>query len=299
MSLFGFLNCNKPKGMTSRDLVNIVQGQLRGRRCKVGHCGTLDPLAEGVLVVGLGPAVRLVPMVQDQAKHYRGTFQLGAQSPTGDLEFEPTLYPDLPQPTADQLRAAATGLTGLITQVPPAYSAVRVDGRRAYDRVRSGQSVEMPSRTVRIDQLDVLDYEFPIMELDVVCGSGTYMRSLGMDLAQAVGSTAVMTSLTRVGVGPFRLEDSISVEQIRRGPLEDLLMPPALAVVNLPQFSVGPEDDERLGNGQTVQGRPILDGKEVENADLAAAMTERGDLRALVKPKNGLWGPYRVFPEPS
>ena len=137
-NMFGFLNCDKPIGFSSRDLVNIVQGRLRGRKVKLGHCGTLDPLASGVLVVGVGPAARLTPFVHEASKSYQATFRLAAESPTGDMEFEPTLYPDHPIPTAQELASACRSLTGMIEQIPPAYSAIKVDGKRAYVMAREG-----------------------------------------------------------------------------------------------------------------------------------------------------------------
>ena len=292
--------------MTSRDLVNIIQGRLQGRRAKVGHCGTLDPLAEGVLVVGVGPAVKLVPMVQDQPKHYRGTFRLGQSSPTGDLELEPTVFPDLPRPTLDQLQHASRSMHGEIEQIPPAYSAVKIDGRRAYDRVRAGQQVEMPTRRVRIDRLEIVRFDFPDLELDIVCGSGTYIRSLGIDLAAAVGTKAVMTSLRRTGVGTFTWDDSVTVDQIRERPLEDFLRPARQGVNHLPTLVVSDLDSTRLGHGLCVCGEPSRgkafgdsnhDAPYHDNScEIVAALTPSGALRALLKRKNGQWCPYRVFP---
>ena len=187
MTPFGFLCCDKPTGMTSRDAVNIVAGCLRkangGVKVKVGHTGTLDPLAEGVLVMAVGRAVRLVPYVQQQAKFYRATFTLGQSTVSGDMEGEVTYRDDLPMPGEQDLRMAAESLTGTITQIPPAHSAIKIGGKRAYDLVRAGESVDVPSRQVQIHHLRIDGYQPPELDLDIGCGSGTYIRTLGMDLA--------------------------------------------------------------------------------------------------------------------
>jgi tRNA pseudouridine55 synthase len=292
MSLFGFLCCNKPPGMTSRDVVNIIQRRLRregnSKRVKIGHAGTLDPLAEGVLVVAIGPASRLVPFVQQQPKHYRATFLLGQSTDSGDLEGEITHYPDLPPPSREQIDQAAAALVGTIQQTPPAHSAIWVDGQRAYKRVRSGESVQMPSRTVEVCSLDVPRYEFPEVDLDIVCGSGTYIRSIGMDLAIAAGSAAVMSHLIRVAVGPFVIDQAVSVDQLREDNLQSMVLPPTMGVGQLQQINIDDADVERLGLGKSIAGDP----GEAE----VAALTTDGRLRAILRWKDGAWYPSRVFP---
>ncbi|NND97997.1 MAG: tRNA pseudouridine(55) synthase TruB [Pirellulaceae bacterium] len=294
--LFGFLNCDKPPGITSRDVVNVVQRRLRPAKIKVGHCGTLDPLAEGVLVIGVGAAVRLVPYVQQQPKQYRGKFRLGASSETGDLEKGFTEHPDLPTPSLDQLQSARQSLIGLIQQVPPAYSAIWVDGQRAYERVRRGEDVEMPSRQVMIHDLQIVSMNYPEFELDIVCGSGTYIRTLGIDLARAVGSTAVMTHLKRTGVGDFSIESAVTIDQLRDAPLEPLLFPPIRAVSHLPRLVVDEDGSQRLANGLCVEGTPSGDVNEQSDV---AAVNEVGELRAILRRKSRGWCPYRVFPLPT
>lgn len=292
MTWFGFLCCNKPSGMTSRDVVNVVQRRLRHelnrRDIKVGHAGTLDPLAEGVLVLGVGPASRLVPYVQQQPKHYRATFRFGESTVSGDLEGEITCHPDLPQPSRQRIDSAIEGLIGSIQQTPPAHSAIWVDGQRAYKRIRAGESFEMPSRTVEVHSLEVLKYEFPEIDLDIVCGSGTYIRSLGIDLAVAVGSAAVMSQLTRMGVGPFVIEDAKTIDQLRDDDLEPMIVSATMGIGHLPQILIDANDSERLGHGKNIDADPS--GRE------AAAITADGQLRAIVRWKQDAWYPYRVFP---
>lgn len=289
--------------MTSRDVVNIVQRRLR--KVKVGHAGTLDPLAEGVLVLGVGPAVRLVPYVQQYSKHYLATFRLGASSVSGDLEGEVTEYPDLPIPSREQLEAAAAGLVGRIQQTPPAHSAIWVDGRRAHKRIRSGEQFEMPKRTVEVHSLRVLRYEFPEVDLDVVCGSGTYVRTLGLDLAVAGGSTSVMSHLRRCGIGPFVDEEAVSVEQLRHQDIESMLLPPTLGVSQMAKLVIDEIDSERLGHGLCIAGEPHVNSTETScdgvwpDGSEAVAIDRSDNLRAIVRRKGGRWCPFRVFPLPG
>jgi tRNA pseudouridine55 synthase len=299
MTLFGFLNCDKPSGMTSRDVVNVVQRRLR--KIKVGHAGTLDPIAVGVLVLGVGPAVRLVPYVQQYQKHYRGTFRLGVCSDSGDTESELREPPDLHVPSLDELQAATGQLVGRIEQTPPAYSAIHIDGKRAYQRIRQGEVFEMPKRLVDIHSLTVLDYEYPKLELDVVCGSGTYIRTIGMDLANAVGSVAVMTSLRRSAIGPFVMKTSLSIEQLRKDDLQTLLSPPELAIEHLPRIVIDQEQSRRLGHGLEIDG-DVIDATGIpvqapcDDGFEAAALMPSQQLRAIVRRKRSAWYPYRVFP---
>lgn len=280
--------------MTSRDVVNVVQRRIRP--IKVGHAGTLDPLAEGVLVLGVGPAVRLVPYVQQLAKHYRATFLLGQSSVSGDLEGEVLQHPDPPVPSLDQLQHAAAQLIGNIEQIPPAHSAIWVDGKRAYKRIRAGEQIEMPSRTVRVDSLEILHYDFPKLELDIVCGSGTYIRTLGIDLAKLAGSASVMAYLQRTGVGDFRIDDAITIDQLRDDPLQPLLVPAERGVPHLPRLVIDAEQSVRLGHGLCIDGEPM--GNPAATEIVEAAAVDRDDrLRAIVRRKRGHWCPYRVFPD--
>ena len=283
--------------MTSRDVVNVVQRRLRSvaetKKVKVGHCGTLDPLAEGVLVLGLGPAVRLVPYVQQQSKRYVGRFRLGQSSPTGDLEMAVTHHEGLAVPTLCDLEQQAAKMIGDITQTPPAYSAVWVNGERAYKRVRSGEAVQMPSRTVTVESLSIRSYEFPELELDIVCGSGTYIRTLGMDLATAAGSCAVMSFLQRVSVGLFDISSAVTMDQLRDCDWCDLVQPANLAVEHLQSLRIDEEMSRRIGNGLCID-----DASDVISPTTSeiAALSEDGRLRALMRRKQGLWCPFRVFP---
>ena len=284
--------------MTSRDVVNVVQRRYRG--VKVGHAGTLDPLANGVLVLGVGPAVRLVPYVQQTSKRYHASFRLGAWSPSGDTEEEITEAQDRPVPTLCQLQDAAARLTGDIDQTPPAYSAIWIAGQRAYDRVRRGEQFEVPSRRVRVDSFVLTRYAYPEVEAEISCGSGTYIRSLGIDLARQCGTVALMTGLRRVAVGPFSIDSALPIEVLRDEPIEPLLRPAVHGVMHLPQIKLDTDDVQRLEFGQPLaepdhpaSGSPTshpTPGIE------AAVLDQFGRLRGIVKRDRDRWRPYRVFP---
>jgi tRNA pseudouridine55 synthase len=179
-------------------------------------------------------------------------------------------------------------LLGTIQQTPPAHSAIWVDGKRAYKRIRAGESFEMPSRTVEVHSLEVLRYDFPELDLDIVCGSGTYIRSIGIDLAVAAGSVAVMSHLIRLGVGPFVIADAMTIDQLREEDLESKLLPPTMSIGHLHQIVIDDVDCKRLGHGKNIEA-------EANGAE-AAAITADGQLRAIVRWKEDAWHPYRVFP---
>ncbi len=192
--LVGFLNINKPRGVTSRWVVDQVKRLVKP--AKSGHAGTLDPLATGVLVVGVGQATRLVDYVQQMRKCYRAEFLLGRTSPTEDVEGEITELSNAAVPTRLQIAAAVGQFIGDIMQRPPAFSALKVAGKRAYALARRGQEVELTPRLVTIHRLRVMEYEYPRLVIDTECSSGTYIRSLGRDVAEALGTGAVMSART-------------------------------------------------------------------------------------------------------
>ncbi len=320
ISLFGLLVIDKPAGITSRDAVNVVQRIVRKRfpkpmsPPKVGHAGTLDPLATGVLVIGVGAGVRLVPYLQQQSKRYEATFRLGQSSASGDLETPVSQQADAIEPGLCDLRLAASRLIGRIEQVPPAHSAIKVAGRKAYKSAHRGIAVEMPTRTVEVTSLELVEYRYPDLHLEIVCGSGTYIRTLGMDLARKAGTTAVMTSLRRVAIGSFSLARSISIDKLATEPLEDFLLPLGGAVEHLSRLSLGDDCIERLTHGICLEsglhGPPcdrVASGgrsaeQDLEHQDIpreVAAFDSSGRLRAILRLRDTLWCPYRVFPAGS
>ena len=288
-TLFGLLNLDKPAAITSRDVVNRLQ-RLTGR-LKIGHAGTLDPLARGVLVVCVGPATRLVEYVQRMPKRYRGTFLLGKTSDTEDVDGLVREVPDAPQPSRQQVEAALPSFVGRIEQVPPAFSAVKLQGRRAYQLARAGHTLVLAPRQVEVYALTLLDYSYPELTLEIACGSGTYVRALGRDLAAALGTGAVMAALTRTAIGHFRLEDAVDVGSLSRETLGRHLLPAAVAVAGLPQVHVTAEQCARLAHGLPVDNQWNVRGPEI------AALDSTGRLCALLVPgRKDQLRPARNFP---
>lgn len=289
--MFGVLNICKPAGITSRDVVNRVQRIIRP--AKVGHAGTLDPLATGVLVVCVGPATRLVEYVQGMPKRYVGSFLLGRTSDTEDVEGEVTELSGVPQPSRDQIESLLPQFVGEIMQRPPAFSALKVKGRRAYQLARQGAEVKLEARPVTVYDLALLDYQYPEMTLEVTCGGGTYVRSLGRDIGQALGSGAVMATLKRTRIGPFDIHDAWPPEQLTREQVAQRLLPAIQAVDQLPKVALS---DQQIADIR--QGR-VIGGTMEPGAATAAGINTNGQLVALLAsgPSEGSLRAFRVFVE--
>ncbi|MEM9354100.1 MAG: tRNA pseudouridine(55) synthase TruB [Planctomycetota bacterium] len=290
--MFGILNLYKPSGCTSRDVVNRVQRLVRP--VKVGHAGTLDPLATGVLVVCLGPATRLVEHVQRMEKRYRATFLLGRTSQTEDVEGEVTLLEGAAEPTLGEIEAMLPQFVGQIQQRPPAFSAVKLQGKRAYKLARKGQEVEVRPRTVQIFQLSVESYAYPELVLGVRCGSGTYVRSLGRDIAEALGTGAVMSALERTAIGVYRAEDALHRDEVNAETLRTRLLPSQSALPEMPHLQLTEAEVVELQNGRFVDlpvNTPTGEHAAIGPAGVLTALAvHRGD---------GVLRPVRVFPQPD
>ena len=279
--MFGILNLRKPSGPTSRDCVNSIQRLVRPE--KVGHAGTLDPLASGVLLILVGQAVRLTDAVHTLPKQYIGTFQLGVTSESTDCETTVTPIESAPILDRDAIVGQLPSFLGTIAQSPPKYSAVWIDGTRAHELARSGKEFEMPSRQVLIESLEVTSFQYPYFELKMTCGTGTYVRSLGRDIARKLGSDAVMTKLVRTAIGPFRLEDSCEPESLAsRESIEASLAPARKGVDHWPQAFPSDESILHLEQGKQVNESELNMSQEVAS-DFAAVMDAAGRLRALIK----------------
>jgi tRNA pseudouridine55 synthase len=289
MKRVGLLNLHKPPGVTSRHVVDQVERLVRP--AKAGHAGTLDPLAEGVLVVCVGAATRLIDYVQRMPKRYVGTFLLGRTSPTEDIEGEVTLLDDPPQPTLEQIERAAARFLGEIQQRPPAFSALKVSGQRAYDLARAGREVTLAPRPVMIHALHVRQYAYPVLVLEIECGSGTYVRSLGRDLAESLGTSAVMSALVRMAIGGFTLECACKPDELSRDNLEGHMLPMAQGVTQLPSLMVNSDEARRLAHGLAIERAEAQAGGEW------AAFDSDGVLLAILTPRGmGQLGPMRNFP---
>ncbi len=253
----GLLVVDKPAGITSRDAVDRAQRWFpRGTR--LGHTGTLDPLATGVLVLCVGAATRLTEYVQDMPKTYRAGVLLGARSDTDDADGSVTRLETATPPEAGAVRAAVETFVGEIEQVPPAYSAAKVTGRRAYDLARRGEDVALRARHVRVHGIDVLTYAWPRLELEVRCGKGTYVRSLARDLGERLGCGGLIETLRRARVGPFTAADALPLDAEPAAALR-ALKPLAAAVAELPRVDVSEGEAARLRFGQQARSdRPAV-----------------------------------------
>jgi tRNA pseudouridine55 synthase len=285
--LFGLLNIDKPAGVSSRNIVNDVQRLIRPVR--IGHAGTLDPLATGVLILCLGRATRLVPYLQQQPKEYLATFLLGRRSETDDVEREVVELPDPPLPTIQEIEAALPQFIGDILQRPPAFSAIKVGGRRAYKMARQGKQVELAARPVTIYEIDLIEYDYPRLMLNIRCGSGTYVRSVGRDLATALGTAAVMSALRRTAIGDFRAEEACRADELTSERVASQLLPAALATSQLPSVVVDAAEIERLRTGLRIS-RPNhgLTGE-------IAAKTANGRLISILTADGQQLRPWRNF----
>ena len=291
--MFGFLNLNKPSGPTSHDMVARVRRVL-GRGVKVGHAGTLDPFAEGVLVICLGPATRLARYVQVQPKRYAARIMLGASSTTDDPEGQIARTLDAQPPPEAAVRETLERFVGEIDQVPPAHSAVHVDGQRAYKLARSGESVTIASRRVTIHSIDLLRYAYPELEIDVRCASGTYIRSLARDIGADLGVGGYCSMLTRTEIGSFMLTDAIDVAAI--DPQRDIASP-LLAVADLPLAVADDAGIRRLALGQTIAVENLQGPPAVGTGQEVAVVDEGGRLVAIAKldPAGSVLKPSKVF----
>lgn len=290
----GLLNLNKPPGMTSRGAVDlVVRAAGTGR---VGHAGTLDPMATGVLIVCVGWTTRLVPYVQQLPKVYRAEFTLGMTSDTDDATGIVQGVADAVAPDRSTLADALSGFVGRIQQVPPRHSAIHVGGRRAYELARSGVAVELSAREVEIYRLDLESYEYPTLALEIECGSGTYIRSLARDLGEQLGCGALMSRLERRSIGAFRVEDSVSPKNLTAENLSQHLLPPVTAVRHLSRYEFPAESLAALR-----QGKPLRcpESFPMPTHTPVALIAPEGRLAALAEfdPARGVLQPRQVFPD--
>lgn len=244
----GLLIIDKPGGLTSRAAVNRVQKWFP-RKTKIGHTGTLDPLATGVLVICIGAATRLADYVQAMSKSYTSRFRLGATSTTDDANGVLSANPVACIPTREQIERELASFIGTIEQVPPAVSALKVSGQRAHELVRRGNDVQLAARPVRIDTIRVTGYTWPHLDVDVDCGKGTYIRSIARDLGAKLGCGGIVETLRRTRIGPFTADQGIGVDA-EPEPLR--LLPLISAVAGMPQLMIDSDNERRLRSGQSL-----------------------------------------------
>ncbi len=288
----GWLIVDKPAGVTSTSVVNKVRWALDAQ--KAGHAGTLDPAATGVLAIALGEATKTVPFVTDALKCYRFTVRLGQATNTDDAEGEVIAESDL-RPTDDEIRAALPAFEGDILQVPPQFSAVKIDGERAYTRARAGEEMEIEPRPLWVESLELIDRPDPDhVELEMVCGKGGYVRSIARDLGEALGCHAHVLKLRRTWSGAFDAEDAITLDRIedlaKTEALAGLLRPLEDGLSDLPEVRCTAEAAARLRNGNPA---PVI-ASAAEYGDIAWASHD-GHAVAVGTYRSGELHPSRVF----
>jgi tRNA pseudouridine55 synthase len=225
-AISGIINLNKPAGMSSARAVSIVKRVLP-RGTKIGHAGTLDPFATGVLLLLVGRATRLCERLMDQPKQYEATVKLGATTVTDDPESAEVITPNVRPVERSQIEQILPQFVGEIRQRPPAFSALKVGGRRAYDLARRGGEVMLEPRPVQVYCIELLEYEWPLARLRVDCGRGTYVRALARDLGQALQIGGYLTKLVRTRVGEFLLRQAVTIDQLSAESVQNYLLPPA------------------------------------------------------------------------
>jgi tRNA pseudouridine55 synthase len=289
----GVLIVDKPVGMTSHDVVQVIRKATHINRA--GHTGTLDPRASGVLVVLVGPAVRLSEFESASDKRYQAVIKFGMTTSTFDSEGEVTSRRPV-DISFEELEEALNGFVGEFEQTPPIYSALKVKGKKAYEYAREGKEVELEPRLITVHNLELLDWDPPEAVVDIQCSSGTYVRSLASDLGEKLGSGATLIGLRRTKNGRFGLRDAISLrrleEAFQNGDWYKHLIPAAEALGDWHTVVVSADQIDGISHGHRVPGEPGL-----ENGLLARAISEDGELVALVEydAETSEWQPRKVF----
>jgi tRNA pseudouridine55 synthase len=291
----GWLVLDKPVGMTSTHAVSVVKRLFQARRA--GHAGTLDPLASGLLPIALGEATKTVPFVMDGRKVYRFTVRWGEERDTDDAEGR-AIEISAERPTAEAIRALIPRFSGLIEQVPPRFSAVKIGGERAYDLARDGEAVELAPRPIEVHHLELVETPDPDHSvLAAECGKGTYVRALARDMGRALGCFGHVTALRRTAVGPFAEQNAIALETLQRMPPDDpmiaaaALLPVEAGLAALPALRVSSADAGRLARGQAV----LLRGRDAPVMEGWVSVSAQGGLVALAQVEKGELRPRRIF----
>ncbi len=290
LPISGWVNLDKPSGLTSTQALGRVKRIVQPQ--KAGHAGTLDPLATGILPIALGEATKTIPYAQDAIKTYSFTVRWGEARTTDDAEGDVTASSGV-RPDRAQIEAVLPRFVGLITQIPPAFSAIKIDGQRAYDLARAGEILEMKPRQVFIQSLKIVSEGTDFAEFRAVCGKGTYMRSLGRDIALALGTVGYVAVLRREAVGAFTLETAISLEKLEElshiARLDDALLPVQTVLADIPALALNDNEAVQLKRGQKLAffSRPDLErlekaGLELGNGEKTAVAYWQGTPLAIV-----------------
>jgi tRNA pseudouridine55 synthase len=296
-AISGVLVVDKPVGMTSHDVVQAIRAGTGIRRA--GHTGTLDPRASGVLVILIGPAVRLSEFVSASDKRYQAIIRLGSSTDTFDADGKFTRQETPVNVTEEQFEKVLKTFEGEIEQTPPPYSAVKVQGRKAYEMARKGEEVELEPRIIQVHHLEVLEWAPPEVVVDVHCSSGTYVRSLTNDLGEALGTGAYLVGLRRTKSGRFTLRDAVPLRKLQEafqaGNWYQYLIPAAEALSDWPAVELNPDEVEEVRHGHRVKAAP-----DTELGKMVRGVSTQGELVALLECKEGEdgsreWQPKKVF----
>ncbi|MGD2067205.1 MAG: tRNA pseudouridine(55) synthase TruB [Gemmatimonadota bacterium] len=288
----GVLPVDKPEGPTSHDIVGWARKALDTRR--IGHTGTLDPFASGLLLLCVGPATRLAEYLTGLDKEYVATARLGVRTDTHDREGRTVRVRDgWSSLEADRVAEALADLTGPLEQVPPAFSAKKVGGESAHRLARRGEAPELPPVRVTVHELELLGLDPPELRFRVLCSSGTYVRALARDLGEALGVGAHLTALRRTRVGPFSVESAVPGDALTPGAARAAWISPADALAHLPRVEVDEEAVRRLATGRTIDSPP-----DVADEERPVAAVRRGELVAVTTRKGATLRPRKVFVRP-
>lgn len=293
-NISGWLILNKPFDMSSTEAVGKLRWLLSAK--KAGHAGTLDPLATGVLPIAFGEATKTVPYVQDGQKTYRFTLKWGEQTTTDDAEGE-IIKTSHKRPSAAEVTSALSRFTGLITQVPPAFSAIKIKGERAYDLARAGEKVQMPSREVQIDRFDLITHNDDASVFEVDCAKGTYIRALARDLALVLDTVGHVASLHRAAVGDFTDEHAIDLDRVENASVEErdaLLLTVSSGLSDLPEIPIDQQKAAIIRQGNPI----LLTGANAPIALDEAWVSLKGEAVAVGYVEKGQFKPRRVILAP-
>ena len=295
MTIDGILNLDKPRGKTSFDMVALVR-RLSGER-RVGHAGTLDPEATGVLPICLGQATRLIEYLAEATKSYRAEVELGVATDTFDATGKVTQQGDVSSLTREQVEAALSSFRGSIEQTPPMYSAVKIKGVPLYRLARAGLEVPRKARRVELYRIVLLDWQPPVLAIEVECSKGTYIRSLAHDIGQKLGCGAHLKTLVRLKSGPFHITEAVSIARIeeafKQGDWSALVLPLDVAVKHLPAITVDAESEKAIVNGRSLDSTP---GEDLA-VKLRRVYSSDGSFIAITRfdEERGYWKPEKVF----
>ena len=287
----GILLIDKPKGPTSFDVVRKVKKATRMR--KVGHAGTLDPLASGLLVVCIGQGTKLVPYLMEGRKRYLARVALGAETETDDSEGEVTKRAPVPLLNREQLEQIIPRFLGKISQIPPKYSALKQNGEALHRKARRGDAVEVSAREVEINGIEILQVDDQVFEIDVLCHKGTYIRALARDMARALGTCGHLSSLRRTESSGFAVENALSLEALDKESVhEKKLLSLAEAIPSLPKVCPDRDQELSIGHGRAIEWP---DAAKLKPGEHVAVVTKEQTLLAIAKFSDNFLQPIRVF----